>query len=172
MLNIKELRDNFEYPDAKTIEIQEQEVFVKQYLPMADKYQLINIIINTLKETDGLLSPLLSNILFETEMISAYSSLDLEEESSNFFKTYDILNVSGIAQAVINAIPVEEYEYVLNMYQMTLANINEYNKSAGGAITTALGMLPGLAEQAENFNFGEFNKAADKIKPLLEEQHI
>ena len=105
------------------------------------KYGLIEGAIFLLGLNEGPLNPLLSEVVFEIELVKAYSSVSFEDFNEGVFKEYDILDKSGIIEAVIKNIPVQEYEEICRLYNETLKETMEYNKSLLALLTGIIGNL-------------------------------
>ncbi len=177
MLKYKDLVENFQYPDAKVVEFAGEQVFVKQYLPAIEKYELIKgclIILNLAAET---YNPLLSEILFDYEVAATYSNIDLKDENiTSIFKIYDVLHNSGLIDLIIAAIPEDEYEELTRLYNESILYEKERYGNVAMTINDVVSFLPRLFEQAiENLQPDDIDKldeTIDKITQLKEEQHI
>jgi len=176
MISLKNLKEDFEYPDAKVVEFEEEMLFVKQYLSAADKYGLIDRCLLSLRLHERPLNPVLSEILFEVELVRAYSNISFEEFRDGIFKEHDVLNLTGLIDLVIKNIPVEEYENVCEMYEQALAEAKEYHQSL---VNLANSIISGLAsltveanEELENFDVEKYEAVAGILKKLTDEKHI
>lgn len=177
MIKLKDVREDFEYPDAKVVEFQEKDLFIKQYLPAKDKYGLIQGVIFLLGVNEGPVYPLLSEVLFYTELVKAYTNINFDDYKEDFFKTYDILNISGLLELVIKNIPVEEYDEICELYEESVEEAKLYSKSMVSLIGTVVGLfkdgtIEKVGQEIENFDIGKHEAVVGILEKLGNEQHI
>lgn len=99
--------------EVKNITINEQDVEVKQYLPINDKLELISNVINLAADANNFMNPIKLKIFLALEMIEAYTNLNFtEKQKEDPAKIYDLLSSNGIIDTIFNAIPEEEVYYL------------------------------------------------------------
>lgn len=110
-INVGELREvNKEFKGAIITKFKGLEIEVKQYIPILDKIELVSPAANgCISEENGLFTVQNSvkNIAYKLAIIKAYTNITLPKDE---FDAFDLINESGILQAVMNAIPKSELE--------------------------------------------------------------
>jgi len=95
--------------DIKTITWNEQEIEVKQYLPVNDKLILCARVLNQVVDEQGYYNPGKIEIFKTLEIIMTYTNLTFtEKQKEDPGKLYDLLISSGFEKLVIDNIPDEE----------------------------------------------------------------
>ena len=101
--------------DPVTIKIGEEEVIVTQYLSTDDKIALIERVLNVTVDDTGFFNPMRLEVYFHLEIIRTYTNISITDNMmANPTKTYDLLIMNQILDAVLEAIPEEEYEFLFN----------------------------------------------------------
>lgn len=119
--------------EAKTIQINGQDVIIQQYLPIQKKSELFEKIVAEVLDLKGIVSPLRKDIYVTIFIVAFYSNINLTDTMiNNAAQTYDLLKINGVAQAVYDAIPVEELTFVLHTVDKTLDSYSRYQSSALG----------------------------------------
>jgi hypothetical protein len=171
MLKISELKENFEYPDAKIVEFKGKEIFVKQYLPVVDKYGLLYTAIAPLELGRKPYHPIVAEILFDLEVIKYYSSIEFDEEES-YFKIFDILQINGIIDLIIQQIPIDEYEEIQRLYKEMIEQTLSFNGNFANGLQTLLNNLPQFTEEFGNLDMETLEKGKEIVEKLTKENHI
>ena len=177
MIEFKKFQENFEYPDAKVVEFEGEDLFIKQYLPMNKKYDIIQVTIFMIGLKEGKASPILSEVVFHNELVEAYTNINFESSKQEFFKTYDILNLSGLLELIISNIPVSEYEEICKLYEECLEEAKQHSRSFVsliGAIVEAItdGSLQNIGQEINDFDVNKHEAVLGILKKLGDEQHI
>ena len=124
--------------EVKTVIINEQTIEVKQYLPSNDKLELISNVINTaanVKEGMNFANPVLIDICGTLEIIYAYTNISFtEKQKEDPTKLYDLLDNSGIIDAIINLIPEIEYNFIIDGIDQSVESIYTYHNSLLGIL--------------------------------------
>lgn len=95
---------------VKIIKFGDKEIEVKQYLPIEDKMDLVQIALQQ-AETDFGYNIMLVDMYFYLYIIYFYSNIQFtDEEKENPLKLFDVLESNGIIAAVAAAIPTDEFE--------------------------------------------------------------
>ena len=175
MLTIKQLKEDFEYPDAVTVDFQNDLLFIKQYLPVEKKYIMIRSVIDLLKLDEEPYNPIMGEILFDLNLVEEYSNILFEnEDHADFFKTYDVLQCLGLIDIVIENIPKEEFDEIKRLYEEYLQMNLDYNKTISAAIPKALSSLlesPGV-DDLENIDMSKYENVLGLLGKLGEKGHI
>lgn len=136
--------------EVKTIDIGNQMIEVKQYLPIADKYDLIMISLQQAK--DGkVYNPLKLDMFFHLNIVYLYTNLSFtDKQKEDPEKLYDILQTNGVITAVMEVIPSEEWEVIWDTLLDTQRVYSKWEQSAAGMLEMVIDELPKKAETAAN----------------------
>lgn len=133
--------------DIKTIEFNEQSIEVKQYLPVNDKLELISNVINASHDDNNFANPIKVSIFTTLEIMYAYTNINFtDKQKEDPTKLYDTLISSGLAAAVVNAIPEAEYHEVLCGISDSIEAVYSYRNSI-------LGILESISADYSQLNF-------------------
>lgn len=134
-------------PEPNSIKIQGKDVLVKQYLPMAEKNSILEMVVQT---ADGgtVVNTLALEAIFELYLVFKYTDIDFtEEEKNDLFGTYDKLECTGIIEEVIKAIPETEYKLLHDSLIDIVKEYKNYRNSAKGCLDTLTLFAPAAAEK-------------------------
>ena len=110
---------------------------VKEYLPFAEKLELVSRIINQSIDDNGFYNPMRVKLFMSLEVVYAYTNLSFTEKMKDDpFKLYDILVSTGIFTDIINAIDDNDWEEIQESVWSTIDNIYKYRNSIMGIIDT------------------------------------
>ena len=147
--------------EDKIIEINDTKVVVKQYLPVNNKLELItNVLAESISNGYNFKNPLQIDVFFAIEVIKFYTNIEFDEEMT-LDNVYDCLTTSGIYQAVFNAIPADEWNFLKHS---VYAQMDEYYKYKNSAI--------GIMESIVN-DYSKLDIDASKVqKELADPQNL
>ena len=171
MVKFSEIKENFEYPDAKIVEFKGKDIFVKQYLPTDEKYGLLFVSIAPLSLETKPYNPLVGEILFDTEVVKYYSNIEFDEEESSF-KIFDILQVEGLMDLIVKAIPIDEYEELQRLHKEYIEYTLEFNGNLANGLQSLLSDLPQIMHEFDDLDPEVLAKGQEMVKQLTEEKHI
>ena len=121
--------------DVKTIVIGEQEIEVKQYLPVNDKLILIGKVINAAADENNFSNPIKLHIFTCLEIVFAYTNISFtDKQKEDLVKLYDILESNHIFDQVIEVIPKSEYKQIIEGVQDCSDAIYTYKNSLMGIL--------------------------------------
>ncbi len=152
------------------IQIGEETVIVKQYLPIQDKLQLIGRVVELAHEEDyNFSNPVKVNVFRNLEILFAYTNISFtDKQKEDLPKLYDMLASSGILKTIIGYIPEEEIKTVENGIAETIEAFYKYQNSVLGLLDTIktdyndLGLdIEALTNNLQNLN------NLDMVKGLL-----
>lgn len=124
-------RDN----SVKILEWKDQKIEIKQFLPTADKLDLISRIINFSADDHVFYNPCKVDIFETVEIILAYANINVtDKQQEDILKFYDLLISSGFAEAVNNAIPESERAYIHEGVWATIKELYRYRDSFAGIV--------------------------------------
>lgn len=133
--------------DEIPVQIGEETIAVKQYLPIQEKLALIGRVIEQAHDQDqNFANPLKIAVFKYLEMIYAYTDISFTaKQKEDPKKLYDQLYSSGILNRIWNSIPEYEREEICYGIEATVKAYYSYRNSAVGILDT-------ISENYEQFN--------------------
>lgn len=133
--------------DIVIVECNGYNIEVKQYLPINEKLLLITNVINSAHDGNKNFSnPIQVEVFSAIEIFNLYTNINFtEKQREDIQKLYDLLKGSKLMDAVINAIPKEEYDFIMNGINASITAIYSYQNSI-------LGILDTVSKDYENLN--------------------
>ena len=131
------------YYDRQTNEVYYS---VKHYLPVKEKLEMIEKIINQSIDENGYYNPLRLRIFTVLEMVYAYTNLSFTEKmKEDPLKLYDILESTGIFKDVKNVISENDWDIIQGTIKETIESIYAYKNSL-------MGILDAVSNDYSNLN--------------------
>ena len=119
--------------DTKTISICDQDVEVRQYLPINDKINIITNVIENSADDNNFANPVKVEVFANLEIMYAYTNISFtDKQKGDPTKLYDLLEENGIIAEVIAAIPENEYALLLGWIDETIEAFYTYRNSVMG----------------------------------------
>ena len=145
--------------DSVPVQIGEETVAVKQYLPIQEKLGLIGRVVEQAHEQDANYSnPVKCEVFTELEIIFTYTNISFtDKQKEDLPKLYDMLKSSGIIETIIQSIPTKELDILLSGIWRSVESIYTYQNSA-------LGILDGIKN---NYNAADFD--VEKLQEALKD---
>lgn len=123
---------------VQVVTINGLEIEVKQYLPVAEKLELIANVLNNSADDNNFANPVKTYVLSHLEIIYAYTNLSFtDKQKEDPAKLYDILDTNGIIDSIILAIPPSEYDNLIEDITSTIDAYYKYKNSALGILEAA-----------------------------------
>ena len=121
--------------ETKTVKIGEQEIEVKQYLPINDKLILISNVLNNAADDNNFSNPIKLDVFTSLEIIFTYTNLSFtDKQKEDLVKLYDILESNDIFNQIIAVIPKEEYDCIIDGVQKCSDAVYAYRNSVMGIL--------------------------------------
>lgn len=121
--------------DTKTITVCDQDIEVKQYLPINDKINIITNVIQNSADDNNFANPVKVEVFANLEIIYAYTNISFtEKQKEDPTKLYDLLEENGVIVAIIEAIPQSEYTLLLGWIEETIDAFYTYRNSVVGIL--------------------------------------
>jgi len=137
--------------EIKTVNWNEQMIEVKQYLPINDKLGLISDIINSSADNNNFANPVKIDVFFALYVIEAYTNITFtDKQKEDPCKIYDSFVSVGLWNAIVNAIPEEEYGMLMAGVHRSVDAIYEYKNSV-------LGILESVSTDYSNLDLDATN---------------
>lgn len=128
LINIKSIED-------KNVTINGKEVVVKQYLPVSEKAELLDYVIQSSFDTNGLLSPIRYNLYYKIGILRWYTNISFTEAMlQNIEKTYDAIVINGLYEDIIKYIPEKELQNIKDMISWACGITGDYISSFAGQL--------------------------------------
>lgn len=176
------MTDNFTLPkyadlglkgkqDTKVITINNVEIEVFQYLPIIEKYKLINLTLSESLE-NNVYNPIKIEVFFNLNLIFNYTSLDFSvEEVMEPYDLFDKLEQNKVFEKVIANIPESEYKYLLENLITTMTRNSQYIQSVAASLDVVFEKLPkitaGMDELRDMVKSGDLK--SENITDLAEQ---
>ena len=117
------------------LHINEQDIEVKQYLPINEKLELISSVINSAADENNFSNPVKENVFLTLEILYHYTNINFtDKQKEDPVKLYDLVVSSGLVNKVIDLIPEEELDEVINGVAQSVKAIYTYRNSALGIL--------------------------------------
>ena len=117
------------------INYNEQNIEVKQYISVNDKLKLISDIINSTIDEHNFCNPVKVKVYLLIGIIENYTNISFtEKQKEDIVKLYDLIQSNGLFNKILEAIPAEEFNDLLNSTWDSIDAIYTYNNSAMGVI--------------------------------------
>ena len=138
--------------EIKTVKFNEQEIEIKQYLPIQDKLDVIYNAISKTEDENRFFNPVKLECFCTLEIIYAYTNIkftdkQLEDEA----KIFDLMEENGLFDIIFSAIPEEESEFIMNSCETAAEAIYKYSNSAMGLIEHMVAQRDALSLNLDNF---------------------
>lgn len=133
--------------EVKTITINNNQIEIKQYLPVNEKLDLIARVINGAHDQNNFPNPIKIEVIGTLEMIMAYTNISFtEKQKEDIPKLYDLLEENGIIKDIISQIPEDEYNFIIDGINKTVDAVYTYNNSV-------LGILESISQDYSALDF-------------------
>ncbi len=121
------------------VQIGEETIMVKQYLPIQDKLMLIGNVLSQSHDPEvNYENPVLAGVLAELYVCFAYTNITFtDKQKEDLPKLYDLLKSSNTLDKIKNAIPKDELDFVLNSIKISSKSIYDYRQSVLGILEIA-----------------------------------
>ena len=135
--------------EVKSVDYNGNVIEVLQYLPIDDKYSLINVTLQKAKE-GSIYNPLKKDMYFHLNLVYMYSSLTFtDKQREDESKLYDMLVSNGLMDLIIEAIPESEYTILYSYLDEQEELLLTYKNTFGGAISEIIENLPLRADEMQ-----------------------
>jgi hypothetical protein len=150
---------------------------VKKYLPILEKIELINNIVElSFKDEDGkrVYDSVLKEIAYVYYVAKYYSDVEMtkdESEETDILLSYDMLVEKGIIHDIYLEIPKSELDFIKRNIEESIYNIKEEIKNQNSFIEIIKNILvdfqsnlPMMADAIKNFSPENFEKLNELVK--------
>lgn len=135
--------------ETKTVQINNAEVEVLQYLEVSVKSSLVNAAVRG-AIMDRVVDEILLDAFLHMFIVEHYTNISFTpKQKENILDTFDILESNGVFDLVIATMPPEEYDYIFSMAKKLMIRLNELNQSIVSVIGDADEVMAKLAGQTK-----------------------
>ena len=121
--------------EVEILHINEQDIEVKQYLPINEKLELISSVINSAADENNFSNPVKENVFLTLEILYHYTNINFtDKQKEDPVKLYDLVVSSGLVNKVTDLIPEEELDEVINGVAQSVKAIYAYRNSVLGIL--------------------------------------
>lgn len=114
---------------------EEIEYEVKQYLPLKEKIELVQRVINQSVDDNGFYNPMKVKLYLVLEVVYAYTNLSFTaKQKEDPFKLYDLLVSTGIFCEIVSHIREKDWSEIQENVWKTIENIYAYRNSVMGIL--------------------------------------
>ena len=130
-----------------SFEWNDQTIEVKAYLPIQEKMQLMQNVLNNCQDENNFINEAKMSMFMTLEMVYAYSNINFtEKQKSDPAKMFDLLAGSGFLEDFFTVMPQTEYKSIAIWLDKTANHIYDYRNSI-------YGILDALKEDYSNLEF-------------------
>ena len=138
------------------ISIGDQQIEVKQYLPINDKLILISNVINQAADENNFANPIKLDVFAALEIVFSYTNIVFtDKQKEDLIKLYDVLESNNVFNTVISAIPEAEYKSIVEGIDACAQAIYTYRNSA-------LGIMESITQ-----NYDALNLDVEKLQESI-----
>ena len=123
--------------DIKIVEFNGQNIEVKQYLSINDTLELISKVINQSADDNNFSNPVKLDIFTVIEVIDYYTNISFtEKQREDPAKLFDLIAENDLYEAILEAIPIEEIDFIESSIDECSQAIYTYRNSVMGILDT------------------------------------
>lgn len=119
------------------------DIFIKKYLPIKDKKDLVEITLQKAEQADGTYNEILIDMYFNLHLVYLYTDIVFtDEDREDEMKLYDELESSGTLERILDKIPDEEYNTLMDYLKAMRKEASCYKHSAAAMVQKLIVDLP------------------------------
>lgn len=133
--------------EVKILNWNEQNIEVRQYLPISEKLELISNVINFAHDGNtNFANPVQVEVFTGLELLYAYTNISFtDKQKEDPAKLFDLVKSSRLLDSVIMLIPAKEYTDLVTGVQNSITAIYAYQNSV-------MGVLDNISTDYSNLN--------------------
>lgn len=141
-----------------TLTIGDQDIEIKQYLPIEEKLDFLTRVVNkVVEQSPNFPNSIQATTLSALEMIYTYTNIQFtEKQKEDFCKTYNLMDENGLIKKILDCIPTSERRMLQDGLNSILSELYTYRNSARG-------ILESLSTDYNNLNL-DIESLQEKIK--------
>lgn len=150
---------------VRTLKFKNKDIKVKQYLPIQDKLNLIQIALQQSLD-EGVYNDGLLTAYFHTYVVMFYTDIEFtEEEKQDVLTLFNLMDSENLIGSVIELIPQSEFGDLLEMLNNQQKNNMIFKQSAAYIIGQFIDALPSQMEKVgeivNNFDPSKYQAVVD-----------
>lgn len=150
---------------VRTLKFKNKDIKVKQYLPIQDKLNLVQIALQQSLD-EGIYNDGLLTAYFHTYVVMFYTDLEFtEEEKQDVLTLFNLMDSENLIGSVIELIPQSEFGDLLEMLNNQQKNNMIFKQSAAYVIGQFIDALPSQMEKVgeivNNFDPSKYQAVVD-----------
>ena len=99
--------------EIKTLEWKDVEIEIKQYLPIQERVELIQTVLNKCQDENNFVNEIKLSMYFDLETIYRYTNINFtDKQKEDVGKLYDLLRGSGLMAEVKQAVAQNEENWI------------------------------------------------------------
>lgn len=123
--------------EIKTLEFNEQDIEIKQYLPINEKLELMSNVINSAADGNNFANPVKTKMFMMLEIMYYYTNINFtDKQKEDPAKLYDALLSSGLMVKILDLIPADEYKAIKSGVEESTSAVYAYQNSILGILDT------------------------------------
>lgn len=124
--------------EIKILKWNDQEIEIKQYLPVADLIDVAALIVNKAHdENSNFSNPIKVEVYTTLEILFKYTNINFtDKQKEDVLKLYDLVVSSGLYNEVVKLIPEDEYDKLITTIEKTSNAVYAYQNSVLGILDT------------------------------------
>lgn len=136
----------------KTVQLDGIEIYVKQYLPLEEKAELLGgIILNSFNREDNQFDFVLMEMLYSLSLIHYYTNINiLDEKETPLVKIYDYLEQNNLFSLIFKSIPPSEINIINNFVKWSYDSQTNYLNSLRSFISDSTNYKESSEEISKN----------------------
>lgn len=147
---------------TKEVQLGENKIEVKQYLPIEEKYSFLNIVLQNSLEND-IYHPVKVDMYFHLYLVYLYTNINFtDKQKEDESKLFDVLLTNGVIGSVIANLPKDEYDVLVSLLNQMIEKNEKYKTTFAGVVGRFINDLPAQADAAmkivENFDPNKFQE--------------
>ena len=132
--------------EVKEVKFNEQTIEVKQYLPVNDKLMLISDVINSSISENNFANPVQVSVFTTIGILEYYTNINFtEKQKEDPAKLYDLVISNDFPGKIMEVIPEEEYEQLIDGIEESIEAYYKYRNSV-------MGILDAVSNDYSNLN--------------------
>lgn len=136
---------------TKIINHNEQNLEIKQYLPVNEKLELISNVINLSADENNFANPMKISVYSVLEIIEKYTNINFtEKQKEDPCKLYDLFVGNGLSTKILSAIPEVELVELLTGIDDSINAVYNYRNSMMGILDIIQGDYNGMNLDVQN----------------------
>lgn len=145
--------------EVNTVIINDQEITVKQYLPVNEKLALIGDVIEQAADNNNFANPVKLEVFTKLEIVFNYTNLTFtEKQKEDLVKLYDTLESNNIFNQIMAAMDELELKTVVESIEECAKAVYTYKNSI-------LGLLDTIGQ-----DYGDLSAGASEIQAKLADE--